>query len=79
MVYFGILLMVSIRVLEWVGDECATSLSEGKKEVCMGPPKKEKKVVRGNLVQVIRLERRFNAGEEGKKRWGGVKPGEMER
>lgn len=43
MVYSGILLMVSIRVLERVGGECTTSLSEEKKEVCMSPPKKKKR------------------------------------
>lgn len=58
--------MVSIRVLERVGGEC-TSLSEEKKEVCMGLPKKEKKKIsEGNLAQVKRLERRFDAGEEKK-------------
>lgn len=66
-VYSGILLMVSIRVLERVGGECTTSLSEEKKEVCMGPQKKKKKEIsEGNLAQVKRLERRFDAGEEKK-------------
>lgn len=54
--------MVSIRVLERVGGECTTSLSEEKKEVCMGPQKEKK--TEGNLSQVERLERRFDAGEE---------------
>lgn len=56
--------MVSIRILERVGGECTTSLSEEKKEVCMGPSKKRKKISERNPAQVKRLERRFDAGEE---------------
>lgn len=79
-VYSGILLMVSIRVLERVGGEYTTRLA-GEKEACMLPlphlPNK-KKISEGNLARVKRLGRRFDAGEK-KKGWGGVKPGEMER
>lgn len=38
----------------------------GKEGGVHGPPEKEKKISEGNLAQVKRLERRFDAGEEKK-------------